>query len=429
MASLHNFSVYKERRADLISMLKQAHPKTTKGIVVLSANFEGSDVFVQESTFLYFTGIKEPGAVCILSLDGTQTLYVPNCMQERAKWVNYEVALTQENTQQFGFNAITSLGEKCVGYQVYPFSPSKEYAALIGYITACIQSGGTLFSTIPSKPYGYLHQRLLLSRLMNWVPGVKKSVVDCSSTIAAMRQNKTNSEIESIFKAIQITAEAHGAAAQAIDDGVNEAEVQASLEYIMTANNARKAFPSIVGSGPNATVLHYGDNNRVMKKGNLVVIDIGASYKGYASDITRTYPVGGTFSERQKEIYTLVLELQEYIVSLAQPGYYLRNAEHSEKSLHHLAIEYLKERGYDQYMPHGIGHYLGLDVHDVGDYTVPLKAGDVFTIEPGIYIKEEELGVRIEDDYWMTEKGVICLSEDIPKSIKDIETIVKKKFD
>lgn len=427
MASTPDFSVYKARRAELISKIQQEHKKTS-GAIMLCASFEEHDIFVQESSFYYFTGIKEPGAVCLLDLSGRQKLYIPNCVTERAKWMHGTLTLDQETADMLGFDEITTLGDQCAGYQIYPFSLKKEYASLVDQINAYIASGEVIFTTLPKKPFGYIHQRLLILRLMQWCNDLSQYLVDCSDIIAAMRRIKSKLEIEYIFKAVAITAEAQEAAAQAIADGVNESEVQAGLEYMMVAQNARKSFPSIVGSGPNSTVLHYHENNRIMRNGDLVVVDIGASYKGYAADITRTYPVSGEFTERQKEIYELVLEVQEYIASIAQPGYYLRNKEHQEKSLHHLAIKFLEERGYGNYMPHGLGHYLGLDVHDVGSYDTPLVIGDVFTIEPGIYIADEQLGIRIEDDYWMTEKGVLCLSEDIPKSIKDIESLVKQKF-
>jgi len=431
MASKLDFSVYKARRAEFIKKVQEraVHQSVVCGAIILCADFEGDAVFTQESSFYYFTGIKEPGAVCILSRDGSQQLYVPNCVEEREKWLNSTIKLTQSNAELLGFDVITELGEKCLRYQIFPFSPEKEYATIVERIKNLMQSDAKLFSTWPSEPYGYLHQRLLLSRLIKWCSGLENYLLDCSDVIAQMRRTKSKFEIENIFRAIQVTVDAQAAAAQAIGDGVCEAEVQASLEYVMTANNTFTAFSSIVGSGPNSTVLHYGQNDRTMKNGDLVVVDIGASYKHYAADITRTYPVSGTFTDRQKEIYAIVLEAQEYAASIAQPGYYLRSNDHQEKSLHHLVIAFLKKRGYDKYMPHGLGHYLGLDVHDVGDYSTPLQPGDVFTIEPGIYISAEELGIRIEDDYWMTEEGVICLSEDIPKSIEDIERMVQKKFE
>src|SRR6185436_7465046 len=140
------------------------------------------------------------------------------------------------------------------------------------------------------------------------------------------------------------------------------------------------------------------------------------------------YPVSGTFTKRQREVYDLVLETQEYIASIAKPGMWLSNKNKPEQSLNDLAKKYLTERGYGSYFPHGIGHFLGLDVHDVGDYALPLREGDVITIEPGIYIPEENLGIRIEDDYWIVKDGVVCLSEFIPKRAEDIEAVVQQVY-
>jgi Xaa-Pro aminopeptidase len=213
---------------------------------------------------------------------------------------------------------------------------------------------------------------------------------------------------------------------QAMKDGVLEAEVQASLEYMMIASHARPSFPSIVASGKNGTVLHYNQNSGTVKNGDLVVVDIGAELDNYCADLTRTYPVSGTFTKRQKELYNIVLDTQEHIASLAKPGMWLKNKDKVDKSLHHLAVKFLAQRGYDKYFPHGIGHFLGLDVHDVGDYNVPLHEGDVITIEPGIYIAAENIGIRIEDNYWITKDGAICLSERLPKDADDIERLMQQ---
>jgi Xaa-Pro aminopeptidase len=234
------------------------------------------------------------------------------------------------------------------------------------------------------------------------------------------------SEIEQIYRAIEITELAHESAVGAIKNGVLEAEVQASLEYMMIASHARTSFPSIVASGKNGTVLHYNQNTGTLKDGDLVVVDIGAEFENYCADLTRTYPVSGTFNKRQKELYTIVLETQNYIASLAKPGMWLKNKDKADKSLHHLAVKFLATRGYDKYFPHGIGHFLGLDVHDVGNYDEPLHEGDVITIEPGIYIPEESIGIRIEDNYWITKDGALCLSEHLPKDVEDIEAIVQQ---
>ena len=187
-----------------------------------------------------------------------------------------------------------------------------------------------------------------------------------------MRRKKDMHEIEKINEAIDITILAHEAAAQAIKAGTLECEVQAAIEYVFTAAGSAPAFPSIVATGKNGTILHYVNNSQELKKSDLVVVDIGAKKDGYCADITRTYPVSGTFTRRQKELYQIVLDVQEYIADLAKPGMWLNNKDEKEKSLHHLAQDYLEKKGYKKYFPHGIGHYLGLDVHDVGGYKTPL---------------------------------------------------------
>ena len=287
----------------------------------------------------------------------------------------------------------------------------------------------TLFALVPDNGYDYISTRITLDYLEKFVPGLNRWIKDISPYVAAGRRRKDVGEIESIYRAVEITELAHESAIQVIKDGASEAEVQASLEYIMTASHARPSFPSIVASGKRGTILHYNQNSGMLKDGELVVIDIGAELHNYCADLTRTYPVSGTFSNRQKELYQIVLDTQEYIASLAKPGMWLKNKDKADQSLHHLAVKFLAQHGYDKYFPHGIGHFLGLDVHDVGDYSVPLHEGDVITIEPGIYIAEENIGIRIEDNYWITKDGAVCLSENLPKEIGDIEKYMQQISD
>jgi Xaa-Pro aminopeptidase len=425
----YDFSVHALRRRDLINHIKQQHGNTAKGIVLLLGGFErDATLFKQESSFLYYTGLHEPGVALIMDLNGDADLYVPNCIDERKKWMSYPYPFTQESAALFGMQTVQSLGDACTGYQFHPFFLREQVKGLLDRIDKTIKQGGSIFTLSPDSQSGYIDQRLVLNRLATFVPELTELVVDISPIVATMRRSKDQSEIEQIYKAVEITALAQEAAAQAISDGATESEVQASLEYMFIGSGARPAFATIVGSGKNSTILHYHDNNAPLKKGDLVVVDIGAEIGHYCADITRTYPVSGVFTKRQREIYDIVLETQEYIASLAKPGIWLSNKDKPEQSLNHLAKKYLTERGYGAYFPHGIGHFLGLDVHDVGDYSVPLREGDVITIEPGIYIPEENIGIRIEDDYWIVKDGVVCLSEFIPKRAEDIEAIVQQVY-
>ena len=237
-------------------------------------------------------------------------------------------------------------------------------------------------------------------------------------------------ELELMYKAVEITGNAHQAAMHMLKPGRNEAEVQASLEFVFTEQGATPAYPSIVAGGIRGTILHYGTNNQPLLDGQLVVVDAGARYNYYCADVTRTYPVSGKFTQEQKELYELVLECQELVAEQAKPGMWLSNKDEQEASLHHIAVNFFKKHGYDQYFIHGIGHFIGLDVHDVGDGTKPLQEGDIITIEPGLYIPEKQLGIRIEDNYWIVDQTTpVCLSEAIPKSVQAVEEMVQQSFD
>ncbi|HRN77671.1 MAG TPA: aminopeptidase P N-terminal domain-containing protein [Candidatus Dependentiae bacterium] len=425
----HDFSIYALRRKKLIDLVKNTY-KNASGAIVLFAGFEGERTsFRQESSFYYFSGIHEPGIVLVLHLSGKVSLYIPNCVENRKKWIFSPIELSQENATKLGVDEVLVLGDACTGYQFYPFFPEQEYTHLIKLFDMLVKNKQTIFTLNPDNPSGYTEQRLILNRIKEFIPDISKVVQDISPLVASMRRSKDMHEIDLLYKAVEITIMAQEAAASAIADGMMECEVQASLEYIMIGSCTKPSFPSIVGSGKNSTILHYTNNNGIMKHGDLVVVDIGAEFGNYAADLTRTYPVSGTFTKRQREIYTIVLETQQYIADLAKPGMWLSNKEQPDQSLNHLAKKFIAQRGYGDYFPHGIGHFLGLDVHDVGDYTIPLQEGDVITIEPGIYIPEEQIGIRIEDDYWIVKNGVVCLSEDLPKSINAIEQMVQQSLE
>jgi Xaa-Pro aminopeptidase len=419
--------LYATRGKELLGAIKEEHPEREHGLVMLIAGFEHDrSMFWQESSFYYYTGITEPGAVLQLDFSGTSTLYVPNCGSSREQWMHSPIELTQENAKTLGLDKITVLGDQCAGYQFFPFFRPASYRYLLDRLKQLVAAQGTLYTLYPDNEHEYVEQRLVLNRLISLIDGLSHQITDISEIVADARRRKDMYEVAMIGRAIEITELAHEAAAQAIESGVLECEVQASLEYIMTASGSRPAFPSIVATGKNGTILHYMANGAPLRNGDLVVVDIGATYEGYCADLTRTYPVSGTFTKRQRDLYQLVLDTQTYIADLAKPGMYLNNADHPEQSLHHLAQAFLKKRGYDQYFVHGIGHFIGLDVHDVGNVKEPLKEHDVFTIEPGIYISKEGIGIRIEDDYLMVKKGAICLSGQLPKEPAMIEGMVQE---
>lgn len=416
--------LYKERREQLIKLIKQAHPTITQGSVMLFGGFEGEKHrFRQESSFYYLTGIEEPGVAVRIDLSGKTTLYIPDCGGTRSQWV--AGALTLESAQTCGVDEVKYTGVVIAGYTFSPLFAQNQYEVVLHDM----KNAGTIFTLNAPSWHAYVEQKQLLARVCKMVPSLEALFVDISDLVARMRKKKSRAEIELLYRAIEVTMVAQHGAAGAISDSQQESTVHAGIEYIFTEAQARVAFPSIVGSGKNSTVLHYNENNGIMRNGDLVVVDIGAEVDYYCADITRTYPVSGVFTQRQKDLYNLVLETQELVASHAKPGMWLKNPKYPDQSLHHIAKSFLDKSGYGKYFVHGIGHYLGIDVHDVGSYEEPLGEGDVITIEPGIYIPEERIGIRIEDDYWLIKNGVECLSYELVKDAQSIEELAQSTLE
>jgi len=421
-----DFSTYRERRERLLELVRERHGDEARGPILLFANFEESGGrFRQESSFYYLTGVREPGVALMIEPEGRTTLFMPNYGDVRAHWMPSVIECSEECAQELMVDEVCLLGEQCTGYQLHPFFVRDTYENLLERVADICDAGAPIFSLSPQTVGGYVTQRQLLARLTSFLPALGSALVDISPIVAQMRRQKDKQEVGIMYRAVEATMLAHQAAAQAIGNDMTECEVQAHLEFIMTGSCMHPAFASVVASGANSTVLHYDQNSGTMHDGNLVVVDVGAEFDHYCGDITRTYPVSGEFTDRQRELYEAVLETQEYIADLAKPGMWLSNKDEPSKSLHHLAKAFLAERGLDQHFIHGIGHYLGLDVHDVGSYQEPLQAGDVITIEPGVYIPEEGIGIRIEDDYWIVGDGSVCLSEQLPKSVEEIEQMAQ----
>jgi Xaa-Pro aminopeptidase len=422
----HDIAVYAGRRKSLVQAIKDEWEKS--GPVLLIGGFEsGTTRFEQESSFFYFTGVTEPGAALLIDRQGKSTLYIPHYAQSRSVWVTHALEKTAECAKKIGVDHIEYLGDVCKGYMFGPYFKQEQYAAIIEAIKS-LGAGDMVYSCTPGSMHEYIEQRLVLKQLQEMVPGLAAQLQDISGIVADLRSSKDMGEIELIKAAIDITIVAQQAAAQTVAHEVSEREIQAALEGVMTMAGARPAFSSIIASGKRSTVLHAIDNDQVMNTGDLVVVDIGARFQGYAADLTRTYPVSGTFSKRQREVYDIVLAAQEFVADKARPGVWLFNADKPEQSLHHMAQKFFAERGYGQYFTHKIGHYLGLDVHDVGDYSRPLREGDVITIEPGLYIAAENIGIRIEDDYWIVKNGAICLSEELPKTAEEIQQFMQESM-
>jgi Xaa-Pro aminopeptidase len=254
-----------------------------------------------------------------------------------------------------------------------------------------------------------------------------------------LRSIKLKEEIEVVQTAVNITHKAFERICKFIKPGVFEFEIEAEILHEFYKNRATgMAYHSIIASGDRARTLHYISNNEECKDGELILMDFGAAYGGYCADLTRTIPVNGKFSKRQKEVYNACLHLHNYAKSILKPGISIINytnkvGEEATKQFIKIGLlskadvknEDKSNPAYRKYLYHGISHHLGIDVHDVGTRTEPLQPGMLFTIEPGIYIKEEQMGIRIENNFWITKNGNLDLFKNIPITIEEIEAVMK----
>ena len=331
--------------------------------------------YKQEENFYYLTGFDEPNAIFLLDAASNppqEFLFLPDRKPAEERWTGAKLGPGPEAEKVTGFARVLS---------------TSEFEATLKKVSEHAKS----------------------------VYDLK----DVAGDIAYLRQVKSPTELDLLEKAIDITVKGQLATARTIAPGVMEYEVEAALEYEFRRNGSeRPGFPSIVGSGPYSTVLHYDKSERRMQAGDLVVVDIGAEYGGYSADVTRTFPVSGKFTPRQREIYQIVLDAQKAAMAKVKPGARISD-------LHQAAMGYIRSKGYDKYFIHGTSHHIGLEVHDVGETSRVFEPNMVVTVEPGIYIPEEQLGVRIEDDVLVTPNGYRVLSN-FPKEPSEIEAVLQK---
>jgi len=377
--------------------------------------------FRQENNFYYLSGLTTPGAALLLSparaADGsspavpyTEVLFLParNLFQE--KWTGPQLGPENpEASKLTGFDRVADIATLASAVEKL----TAETARPLVYTEVSDREMGS-----ESAPVEFLKRMNSALRFE-----------DVKPMLASLRTIKDSGEVALIRKAVDASVAAHFAAFKAVKPEAKEYEIAALMEYEWDRRGCeRAAYAPIVGSGYDSTVLHYSADTNTMKSGDVVVIDAAGEYSMYAADITRTLPVNGHFTARQREIYDIVLGAQEAAMEAFQSGKSVLAGD-SETSLYKVARDYINSHGKDlhgqplgKYFIHGLGHYIGLSVHDVGDYAVPLSPGMAFTIEPGIYIPEENLGVRIEDDFFVDASGrLVKLSAALPSKAEDVE--------
>ena len=258
----------------------------------------------------------------------------------------------------------------------------------------------------------------IFKQIAERIPGV--TIDDRSDEIASMRSAKSKNEVAMLQRAIDITARGFEKMMRSIKPGMSEFDVQAIIEHeYRVKGSQRTSFPTIAGAGINSTVLHYRANDQELRDGDVICVDSGAKWAGYSADITRTVPVNGKFTKRQREVYEVVLAAQAAAIKAIKPGARISQIDAAARKV-------INQAKLGDYFIHGIGHHLGLDTHDstpAGDR--PLRPGAVITIEPGVYIPAEKIGIRIEDDVLVTRSGNQVLSKAIPKTVREIEKTMK----
>ncbi|MEW8995995.1 aminopeptidase P family protein [Clostridium sp.] len=373
--------------------------------------------FTPNRNFYYLTGIDEEKVIMVMvNINGevSEMLFIQENDPVMAKWVG-ETISEVEAKEVSGIEDIKFL---------------KDFESTIaGYFDRF--SMNNVFLDLERQEFNIPRtpSQNFAGEIMQRYPYIK--VKNIYHDIALLRTIKREEEIELIKKAIDITYDGIKEIWSNAKPGMNEYEIEAYFNYILKKNGVKDfAFPTIAATGKNATILHYVDNNTKTEDGELMLLDLGAQYKYYNGDISRTFPINGKFTERQKEVYNIVLEANETVMKAVKPG--VTTGELQDITKRVLAegckrIGLIKEDSeLNKYYYHGVAHPLGLDTHDVGPRNVELKPGMIITDEPGLYIEEEGIGIRIEDDILVAEDGYINLSAHIIKSVEDIEAFMSK---
>jgi Xaa-Pro aminopeptidase len=431
-------------RSQLKRFIEQMEPNSIAIIPAAHESTRSYDTeyrFRQDSDFWYLTGFPEPDAVAVIDPASKTpfTLYVRPRDLEMETWFGRRQG-TEGAVKNYGADKAfpidkfdADLAKLLDGYEklYYRFAVDKALdQKILEYFTT---------------------QRV--RRLKSAYP--PHTIVDPTIILGEMRLHKNEDEVGMMQRAADIAAEAHVVAMKKVKPGMNEFEVESLIEAYMRQKGASGvAYNSIVGGGDNATILHYVENNMPLKDGDLILIDAGAEYGGYASDITRTFPVNGKYSKAQREVYDVVLDVQEQCVEYTKTGNTVKarqefSIELLTEGMKKLGLlkgatkDLIKKKEYMKYYMHGVGHYLGLDVHDAGRYftdqtaknSKPFAPGMVLTVEPGLYIPPDDksapskyrgIGIRIEDDVLVTENGNLNLTTKVPKDPDEIEALMAK---
>ncbi|MDD2211086.1 MAG: Xaa-Pro aminopeptidase [Candidatus Cloacimonetes bacterium] len=399
------------RREKLLSSLNE------QDAVILFAALETKlEKFKQENNFLYLTGLSIPNAIYLgykSSKGNMEYLFIQRSDPEREVWEGKKLSI-EEAKEQSGISRVLYLDE------------------FDNMLTAYAPAINRIFTNIGHQaldaPLSYAMFRLQPVR--ERYPQI--AILCITQIITPLRKIKSEWEIMQLQKAIDVTGKGIMDIWENAKPGMMEYELEAMLFYRIQRSGLKHwGFAPIIATGINAATLHYEKNECQIASNDLVLMDVGASNMNYSADISRTFPISGTFSRRQADVYNAVLRVQKHIIGMIRPG---RTLGELQSKTRELIAKELMELGLIEdasqlmkYYMHGVSHFLGMDTHDVGGRESMLEPGNVITVEPGIYIPEESIGVRIEDDVLVTKEGYCVLSQNIPKEISELEDILKAR--
>jgi len=427
---------FKRRRAQLMKMMGKNTIAILPSASQTTRNRDVDYPFRQDSDFLYMTGFNEPDAVMVL---------IPG-----RKYGEYVLFCREKDPEQETWHGRRAGQEGVI--ENYGADDSFPIDDIDDILPGLIEGTDAVYNVMGRYP-GFD------KRLIGWVSHIREQArtgmhvpsefVALDYLLHDMRLFKSREELRLMRKAASISVQAHRLAMKACSPGKHEFQIHAEFDYIFRQSNAQHAYPAIVGGGANGCILHYTENSEALKEGELLLIDAGCEMEGYASDITRTFPVSGKYSAAQREVYEIVLAAQQAAIKKVKPGNHWNDPHNAAvrvitkglveiKLLKGTPQKLIKDQAYRRFYMHRTGHWLGLDVHDVGDYKVGdqwrlLEPGMVLTVEPGIYIpahskgvhrKWWDIGIRIEDDVLVTKDGYEVLTEALPKKVDDIEALM-----
>ena len=427
-------SIFAARRAALLKLLPKGAVAVMGGKHPTHRNSDVENRFRQDGDVLWLTGFAEPEALVVLRAGSNKpfTLFVRPRDPEKETWNGRRAGIAGA-VRDHGADQAFSVADIAAQLPLL-----LDGATEVAYVLA--EDAERRVDKLVLDALGWLHQNKRGGRV------APQRLTDLRATLHELRLHKDAAALDTLRRAAAVTADAHRAAMRAAHRGVHEYDVEAIIEHTFRRANGHPGYGTIVGGGANATILHYVENSRPLKHGELLLVDAGCELDGFTADVTRTFPIGGKFSAAQRQVYALVLRAEKRCIAAVRPGATI-------DGIHQLAVKILTEgmvalgllRGdpkkliaaeaYRRFYMHRTSHWLGLDVHDVGAYTVnrksrPLAPGMVLTIEPGLYIAADcrdvpkefrGIGVRIEDDVLVTRTGHEVLTAAIPKEVADVE--------